>query len=56
MRLYDHRDPYQRPIPSLELALNNPRRGLRADPILRDGYAYAVIDNELAVFELPPLK
>ena len=56
VRLYDHRDPYQRPIPSLELALDNPRRGLRADPILRDGYAYAVIDNELAVFELPPLK
>ena len=53
MRLYDHRDPCQRPIPSLELALDNPRRVLRGDPILRNGYAYAVIDNELLSSSCP---
>lgn len=56
VRLYDPKDPYHRPVPSLELAIENPRRGIRAEPILRDGFGYAVMDNELAIFELPPLK
>jgi hypothetical protein len=56
VRLYDPKDPYHRPVPSLELAIENPRRGIRAEPILRDGFGYAVMDDELAIFELPPLK
>ena len=56
VRLYDPKDPYHRPVPSLELALYNPRRGMPSAPVLRDGYAYVVIDKELAIFELPPLK
>lgn len=53
VQLYDTDNPHRRPVPALGLALDNPRRGLRAKPILKDGLAYAIIDNELAIFQLP---
>jgi hypothetical protein len=56
VRLYDPKDPYHRPIPTLELTLDYSRSGVRVHPVLRDGYGYAVIDDELAVFQLPPLR
>ena len=55
IQLYDPADPHRRPVPALGLALDNPRRGVRSRPILRDGLAYAIIDGELAIFELPVL-
>ena len=56
VQLRDPKDPYHRPIPTLQLPADNVRRGVGAEPVLRDGYGYMVIDDQFAIFELLPLK
>jgi hypothetical protein len=56
IQLHDPAQPHRRPVSALGLARDNPRRGVRSKPILRDGLGYVLIDDELAIFELPPLE
>lgn len=55
VRLYDPADLYRRPTPMLSLPREDRFWG-SGRPVLRDGWGYAVMDDELALFRLPALQ